>query len=165
MEKQIQSLNLSTNAINMYEHSTTVRVRYAETDRMDVVYYGNYAMYFEVARVEAMRSVGFSYKDMEDNGVMMTVLESHFRYLKPGKYDELLTIKTRIPEIPGVRIRFEYEVYNESMDLITEGWTTLAFLKKDSHHPTRPPGNLLALLKTNWKGCSSAVNLQFKITI
>ncbi|MDF2157403.1 thioesterase family protein [Algoriphagus sp. CAU 1675] len=131
----------------MYTAETQIRVRYAETDQMSYVYYGNYAMYFEVARVEAMRSIGFSYKQMEEEGIMMPVLESHFRYLKPGKYDELLTIKTKIPTLPGARIRFEYEVYNEENELITEGWTTLTFLKKESHQPTRPPGNLLALLK------------------
>lgn len=136
---------------NMFQAETQIRVRYAETDQMGYVYYGNYAMYFEVARVEAMRSAGFSYREMEDNGVMMPVLESHFRYLKPGKYDELLTIKTLIPELPGVRIRFEYEVLNEKEEVITQGWTTLAFLKKDSHQPTRPPENLLALLKPFFK--------------
>lgn len=130
----------------MFTAETQIRVRYAETDQMGYVYYGNYAMYFEVARVEAMRSSGFSYKGMEDEGVMMPVLESNIRYLKPGKYDELLTIKTRIPTLPGVRIRFEYEVFNEANELITEGWTTLTFLKKDSHKPTRPPHNLLDLL-------------------
>lgn len=132
----------------MYQAETQLRVRYAETDQMSYVYYGNYAMYFEVARVEAMRSIGFSYKQMEDEGVMMPVLESHFKYIKPGKYDELLTIKTKIPELPGVRIKFEYEVYNEENELITEGWTILTFLKKDSHRPTRPPQNLLDLLKS-----------------
>ncbi|MBN7817114.1 acyl-CoA thioesterase [Algoriphagus pacificus] len=131
----------------MYQSETQVRVRYAETDQMSYVYYGNYAMYFEVGRVEAMRNIGFSYKGMEEDGIMMPVLESHYTYLKPGKYDELLTIKTTIPEIPGVRIKFEYEVYNQENELITKGWTTLAFLKKDSHQPTRPPQNLLALLK------------------
>ncbi len=131
----------------MYTAETQIRVRYAETDQMSYVYYGNYAMYFEVARVEAMRSIGFSYRQMEEEGVMMPVLESHFSYLKPGKYDELLTIKTVIPTLPGVRIRFEYQVFNEAHELITEGWTTLAFLKKDTHQPTRPPHNLLALLK------------------
>lgn len=131
----------------MYTAETQIRVRYAETDQMSYVYYGNYAMYFEVARVEAMRSIGFSYKEMENEGVMMPVLESHFHYFKPGKYDELLTIKTTIPTLPGVRIRFEYQVFNEQQDLITEGWTVLTFLKKDSHRPTRPPYNLLALLK------------------
>jgi acyl-CoA thioester hydrolase len=131
----------------MYTAETQIRVRYAETDQMSYVYYGNYAMYFEVARVEAMRSVQFSYKQMEEEGVMMPVLESHFKYHKPGKYDELLTIKTKIPNMPGVRIRFEYEVYNEQEELITEGWTVLTFLKKETHQPTRPPQNLLALLK------------------
>lgn len=131
----------------MYQAETQIRVRYAETDQMSYVYYGNYAMYFEVARVEAMRSIGFSYKEMEDEGVMMPVLESHFRYLKPGKYDELLTIKTTIPSFPSARIRFEYQVFNMQEELITEGWTILTFLKKDSHRPTRPPHNLLALLK------------------
>ncbi|WP_297338109.1 thioesterase family protein [Algoriphagus sp.] len=131
----------------MYQAETELRVRYAETDQMSYVYYGNYAMYFEVARVEAMRSIGFSYNQMEQEGVIMPVLESHFRYLKPGKYDELLRIKTKIPLLPGVRIRFEYEVYNEQNELITEGWTTLTFLKKESHQPTRPPKNLLDLLK------------------
>lgn len=131
----------------MYISETQIRVRYAETDQMSYVYYGNYAMYFEVGRVEAMRKIGFSYKEMEDNGIMMPVLESHYTYLKPGKYDELLTIKTRIPTFPGVKIKFEYEVINEQNELITKGWTTLAFLKKGSHQPTRPPQNLLALLK------------------
>jgi acyl-CoA thioester hydrolase len=131
----------------MYISETQIRVRYAETDQMSYVYYGNYAMYFEVGRVEAMRKIGFSYKEMEDNGIMMPVLESHYTYLKPGKYDELLTIKTRIPSLPGVKIKFEYEVINEQNELITKGWTTLAFLKKGSHQPTRPPQNLLALLK------------------
>ena len=131
----------------MYISETQIRVRYAETDQMSYVYYGNYAMYFEVGRVEAMRKIGFSYKEMEDNGIMMPVLESHYAYLKPGKYDELLTIKTRIPSLPGVKIKFEYEVINEQNELITKGWTTLAFLKKGSHQPTRPPQNLLALLK------------------
>jgi acyl-CoA thioester hydrolase len=131
----------------MYTAETQIRVRYAETDQMSYVYYGNYAMYFEVARVEAMRSINFSYKQMEEEGVMMPVLESYVKYHKPGKYDELLTIKTAIPAMPGVRIRFEYEVFNEQFELITEGWTTLAFIKKDNHQPTRPPQNLLALMK------------------
>ncbi|MCS5491826.1 acyl-CoA thioesterase [Algoriphagus limi] len=131
----------------MYQADTQIRVRYAETDQMSYVYYGNYAMYFEVGRVEAMRQIGFSYAKMEEEGVMMPVLESHYRYLKSGKYDELLTIRTKIPTLPGVKIRFEYEVFNESGELITEGWTVLAFLKKENHQPTRPPQNLLALMK------------------
>ncbi|WP_373492916.1 acyl-CoA thioesterase [Aquiflexum sp.] len=131
----------------MFQANTSIRVRYAETDQMGYVYYGNYAMYFEVARVEALRSAGFSYKQMEDDGVIMPVLELHTQFIKPGIYDELLTIKTTIPELPGIRIRFEYEVLNEANEIITKGWTTLTFLKKDNHRPCRPPQYLLDLLK------------------
>lgn len=130
----------------MFKAQTQIRVRYAETDQMGYVYYGNYAMYFEVARVEALRSVGFSYREMEDSGILMPVLESHISYLKPGKYDDLLTIQTVIPEAPGVKIRFEYQVTNEVGDQIALGWTTLAFLRKENHQPTRPPRDLLQLL-------------------
>ncbi len=131
----------------MFQAETQVRVRYAETDQMGYVYYGNYAMYFEVGRVEALRSVGFSYKRMEADGIMMPVLEQQTKYLKPGKYDELLTIKVKIPEMPGIRITFEYEVLNEASELITTGKTTLTFLKTDTHRPSRPPQYLLGILK------------------
>ena len=132
---------------NMFVGEHQIRVRYAETDQMGYVYYGNYAMYYEVGRVEALRDAGFSYRRMEEDGIMMPVLESHIKYLKPGKYDELLTIRTVIREMPGVRIRFEYEVINEEGELINEGETTLAFLRTDSHRPCRPPAYLVDLLK------------------
>ena len=131
----------------MFTSETQIRVRYAETDQMGYVYYGNYAMYFEVARVESLRAAGFSYKQMEDDGVIMPVLELHTQFVKPGKYDELLTIRTTIPEMPGIRIKFEYEVVNETGETITKGWTSLTFLKKDSHKPCRPPKYLLDLLQ------------------
>lgn len=131
----------------MFQAETTIRVRYAETDQMGYVYYGNYAMYFEVGRVEALRKAGFSYRQMEEDGIIMPVLENQTKYLRPGKYDELLTIKTTIPEMPGVRIKFTYEVYNESAELITEGSTLLTFLKKDTHKPSRPPKYLLDLIR------------------
>ncbi|WP_194776809.1 acyl-CoA thioesterase [Pararhodonellum marinum] len=131
----------------MFQASTSLRVRYAETDQMGYVYYGHYAMYFEVARVEALRSAGYSYRQMEEEGIIMPVLESNIKYLKPGKYDELLTIKTQINEMPGIRIKFSYEVFNETNDLITTGTTTLTFLKKETHKPSRPPAYLIALLQ------------------
>lgn len=131
----------------MFQAETTIRVRYAETDQMGYVYYGNYAMYFEVGRVEALRKAGFSYRQMEEDGIIMPVLKNQTKYLRPGKYDELLTIKTTIPEMPGVRIKFTYEVYNESAELITEGSTLLTFLKKDTHKPSRPPKFLLDLIR------------------
>lgn len=131
----------------MFTSETHIRVRYAETDQMGYVYYGNYAMYFEVARVESLRAAGFSYKKMEEDGIIMPVLELHTQFVRPGKYDELLTVRTRIPEMPGIRIKFDYEVVNEKDETITKGWTTLTFLKKDSHRPCRPPQYLLDLLQ------------------
>jgi acyl-CoA thioester hydrolase len=129
VEKQTQSLNLSTNTINMYEHATTVRVRYAETDRMDVVYYGNYAMYFEVGRVEAIRNLGISYKALEEMGIILPVVELNIKYLRPAKYDDLITIKSQIKELPQDHvIIFDQEVYNESGKLLTIGQVKLYFM-------------------------------------
>ncbi|GGZ35818.1 thioesterase [Echinicola pacifica] len=131
----------------MFTANTQVRVRYAETDQMGYVYYGNYAMYFEVARVEALRQIGYSYRNMEENGVMMPVLEHYSRYFKPGKYDELLTIKVEIQKMPSVKVRFDYSIYNEAEELIHQGHTILTFIKKESHRPCRPPQDLVDLLE------------------
>jgi len=132
VEKQLQSLNLSTNTIFMYEHATTVRVRYAETDRMDVVYYGNYAMYFEIGRVEAIRNLGVSYKELEDMGIILPVVELNIKYLRPAKYDDLITIKSQIKELPKDHvIIFDQEVYNESGKLLTIGQVKLYFMDAD----------------------------------
>src|SRR3954462_7997031 len=97
----------------MLSHEIQVRVRYSETDQMSYVYYGNYAVYLEVARVETFRKIGFSYKALEEAGVMMPVLEYKTKYIRPARYDDLLTIKVMVKTNPGVRIHFEYEIYNE----------------------------------------------------
>ncbi len=131
----------------MYQSSTTVRVRYAETDQMGYVYYGYYAMYYEVARVESLRQLGITYKEIEEMGVIMPVLENRSRYIAPGRYDELLRIVTTIKEKPGVRIRFEYQVFNEENKLINEGETLLAFVDKKSNRPCRPPREMQAVLE------------------
>jgi acyl-CoA thioester hydrolase len=131
----------------MFTKEHQIRVRYAETDQMGYVYYGNYAAYYEVGRVEALRSVGYSYREMEESGVMMPVLENHSRFILPGRYDEQLTIKTSIREMPGVRIRFHYEIINENHKLIHEGETLLTFLNTVSHKPCRPPARFMELLK------------------
>ncbi len=111
MEKQISVVNLCTITIYMYEHQTTVRVRYAETDPMNVVYYGNYAQYFEVGRVESFRELGFSYKIIEELGIMLPVVELNIKYLRPARYDDLLTIKSQIKTLPtDHRIIFDQEI-------------------------------------------------------
>lgn len=127
----------------MYTSETQIRVRYAETDQMDVVYYGNYAQYFEVGRVEAIRQIGLSYKDMEATGVILPVVELTAKYLRPAHYDDLLTIRTTIRELPvDHRIVFHQEVYNEAGTLLTVGRVTLYFLQKDTMEKTKMPAYL-----------------------
>ncbi|WP_118194848.1 acyl-CoA thioesterase [Albibacterium indicum] len=123
----------------MFTFKCNIRVRYGETDQMGYVYYGNYAEYYEVARVEMLRSLGTSYKDMEDSGVMMPVLDLFCKYIKPGRYDENLTITVSIKEKPGVRIKFHYEIHNEQNELINLGETTLVFVDMESGRPCMPP--------------------------
>ena len=131
----------------MYRFETNIRVRYAETDQMGFVYYGNYATYYEVTRVEALRSLGISYKILEDKGVLMPVLENWSKYIRPAKYDDLLTIKLILKEMPAMRITFEYEVFNEDKKLINLGSTTLVFLDKSSGKPIQVPDVVQDVLK------------------
>lgn len=135
----------------MYQASTTVRVRYGETDQMGYVYYGVYAMYYEVARVESLRQLGLTYKEIEAMGVIMPVLENHSRFIAPGRYDELLTIVTTVREKPGVKIRFEYEIFNEENRLIHQGETLLAFVDQKSNRPCRPPQEMQKVLEPYFK--------------
>ena len=112
---------------------------------MGYVYYGNYATYYEVARVEALRNLGFSYSKLEDMGMMMPVIESKFRYIKPAVYDEILTIKVTIPAFPTARIQFIYEIRNSDNELINTGETTLVFIDIASGKPRRVPEVLAEL--------------------
>lgn len=114
----------------MYTSEVKVRVRYSETDRMGYVYYGNYASFFEVARMEALRDIGMPYLRMEEEGFFLPVLEYKVRYLKPAYYDDLLIIRTTIPQLPSVKIMFSYEVFGEDGQKLNEAETTLVFINK-----------------------------------
>ena len=128
----------------MYIAEKTIRVRYAETDQMGYVYYGNYATYYEVARTEALRKLGLSYKKLEEEeGVMLPVLENHSKYLQPARYDDQIRIVVKVPEEPAVRITFTYELYNEDNTLINTGKTVLVFVNKESGRPCRAPEEML----------------------
>lgn len=131
----------------MYSHTTEIRVRYAETDQMGYVYYGNYATYFEVARVEAMKALGISYKHLEEIGIMMPVLELKTKYIRPAKYDDLLTIRLMVRTMPSLRITFEYETYNPAGELLNKAETTLVFVSKKTMKPIQPPNELIEALK------------------
>ena len=127
----------------MFISETQIRVRYAETDQMNVVYYGNYAQYFEVGRAESIRQLGFTYKDMETMGVIMPVVEMHCRYVRPAQYDDLLTIKTTLKELPDAhRIEFHQEVFNETGKLLTSGRVVLYFMKANGMEKATMPEQL-----------------------
>jgi len=123
----------------MFVFDHQIRVRYAETDQMGYVYYGNYAAFYEIARTEMLRSTGISYKELEEMGVMLPVTEMKTKYLKPGKYDDLITIRVTIRQKPAVRIIFEYELFNESGELLNQGETTLGFDNMEKNRPCMPP--------------------------
>lgn len=133
-------------------HTThTIRVRYAETDPMKYVYYGNYATYFEVGRVELFRELGMPYEEIERLGFWLPVSQFSIKYLKPALYDQNLEIHTFIKKIPGVRIEFEYEIYNDSKEKITEAKTTLFFLDSKKNKIVKCPDFLMNLIQKNWK--------------
>jgi len=127
----------------MITHEITFRVRYGETDQMGYVYYGNYAQYFEMGRVEWLRNLGTSYKRMEASGIMLPVLNLNVDYIKPAKYDDLLTLKTTLIKKPSVRIEFEFKLYDESKELLTEGFTSLVFIDMNKNKPTRAPNFIM----------------------
>ncbi len=134
----------------MFVSEVKIRVRYGETDRMGYVYYGNYAEYFEVARVEALREMGMNYKEMEENGIMLPVYMFSVKYMKPAFYDDMLTIKTSIKEIPKARITFSHEIYNEKSELLNTGEVTLVFIDIKSNKPTAAPEAFLSKLKKHF---------------
>jgi acyl-CoA thioester hydrolase len=131
----------------MYTSTTKIRVRYAETDMMGYVYYGNYATYFEVARVEAIKKLGFSYRRMEDEGIALPVLEFSIKYYKPAFYDDELRIETTISELPKARISFTYQTFNEKNELINEAATTLVFINKSTQRPCAAPDDFIEAMK------------------
>ena len=119
----------------MIQYTIKGRVRYAETDQMGYVYYGNYATYFEVARVETFRSIGFSYKELEDSGILMPVVNLNTKYMKPLFYDEEYSVKVTVSKRPTVKIIFDYEVFNSKNELTTTGETVLVFVDKNTGRP------------------------------
>jgi acyl-CoA thioester hydrolase len=123
----------------MREFEFKVRVRYAETDQMAVVYHGNYAQYFEMGRVEWLRNLGLSYKWMEENGIMLPVVSLTMNYKKPARYDDLIRVKTIFKSQTSVKIEFDYEIFNETDELLTTGTSMLVFVDMKTGRPTLPP--------------------------
>lgn len=131
----------------MYTHETRLRVRYSETDRMGYVYYGNYAEYLEVARVEMLRSAGIAYRALEDEGVMLPVRELKIVYHKPARYDDEIVVRTEIRMLPTVRVVFHYTVLHADGALLSEAETTLVFVDASTGRPRTAPDRVLRALK------------------
>lgn len=131
----------------LFDNQTKLRVRYGETDQMRYCYYGNYAQYFEVGRVEAMRSVGMSYREMEERGIMLPVSDFSVKYHVPARYDDELTITTSIVAVKGARLLFDYTIHNEKGDLVAKAHTTLVFVSVDTMRPKKAPEDFLEMLK------------------
>lgn len=129
-----------------FECTTQVRVRYGETDQMGYCYYGNYAQFFEVGRVEALRSIGLSYKDIEASGIMLPVSSFKVDFLAPAFYDDLLDIQTKITKLEGAQLTFDYKAIRDSQ-ILALGSTILVFVDKKNMRPTRPPHNFLYLIQ------------------
>jgi acyl-CoA thioester hydrolase len=133
----------------MFTTETQIRVRYAETDQMGVVYHSNYFLYFESARAESIRQLGFTYAEMEKTGIVMPVIDVHCRYLRPAVYDDLLTIKTILKELPvHHKIEFHHEVFNEKNEMLAAGKIILYFMEAKTMKRTTMPAQLLEKLQT-----------------
>ncbi|GHA34767.1 thioesterase [Salinimicrobium marinum] len=130
----------------MKSYTTYVKVRYAETDQMGVVYHGNYAQYLELARIEWLGDLGISYKEMEENGIMLPVYELNLKYLKSAKFDDVLRIETRLSGRPNVKIEFDYQIFNQDDELLTEAHTVLVFMDVERKRPVKCPEYVLEKL-------------------
>ena len=135
----------------MLAHEYTFRVMYPETDKMGTVHHSNYARYYETARWELFRSIGISYYSVEEAGYMLPVIRMNFRFLKTTNYDDLLTVKTTLKAIKGVRIWFTYKLYNEQNELVNEAETELAFVEKNTWKPCATPEFVIKAIEKNHK--------------
>lgn len=127
----------------MKYNTISFRVRYGETDQMGVVYHGNYAQYLEMGRVEWLRKLGISYKEMEENGIMLPVINLNIKYLKSAYYDHLIFVKTILKKTPSVRIEFDYIITNEKEEVLVEANTVLVFMNVSKKRPIKCPDFIL----------------------
>ncbi|MDH3251664.1 MAG: acyl-CoA thioesterase [Ignavibacteria bacterium] len=133
----------------MIEHSTFVRVRYADTDQMRFVYYGKFFEYFEQGRSDLLRSIGLPYPEIEAMGLILPVIEAHAEYKKAARYDDELMVVTRLKDKPIARVRIDYEVYKvDDPELLAEGYTIHSFVNASTSKPTRAPAQFTEAIET-----------------
>ncbi len=126
---------------------TTYRIRYADTDQMGVVYYGNYPRFYEIGRSEMIRDLGYTYRELEKTGVFMPVASLTAQYRMPLYYDELITIETSIKKLPQARMVFFHTIYNSKHELVHTAEVTLVFLSKETSRPVRVPEYMIKALQ------------------
>ena len=127
----------------MFITETQIRIHYALTDQMGVVYHGHYAQFYEIGRAEAIRQIGYTYKDIEEMGIIMPVVDIYSRFLRPAKYDDLITVRTVLKELPNHhKIVFHHEIYNEQDELLNTGDITLYFINADTMKRCELPAEL-----------------------
>jgi len=134
----------------MQSNIIKIRVRYSETDQMSFVYHGNYAQYFEMGRTEWLRELGITYKNMEESGIMLPVISLNINFIKPAKYDDLLSLKTILIKKPTAKIEFNYELRNESDELLTTANSTLVFVNMKTNRPMRIPTSILEKIENHF---------------
>ena len=132
-------------------HETQIRVTYKDTDRMGYSYYGNYPTYYEIGRTEFLRELDLTYKQLEDDGFLLPIVKMNIQYLKPARYDDLLTIKTYYKKLHSVKVEFEYEIFNSKQELINKGYTLLAFVNVETRKPTQAPQYYLDVMNKYFK--------------
>jgi len=133
----------------MFTTETQIRIHYALTDQMGVVYHGHYAQFYEIGRSEAIRAIGFSYKDIEAMGIIMPVVDIHSRFLRPARYDDLITVKTTLRQIPiHHKIVFHSEIYNQEDALLNTGDVTLYFMEAKTMKRCEMPAELKTKLQS-----------------
>ena len=133
----------------MYKNTTSIRVRYSETDQMGVVHHSNYAHFFEIGRTEWLRSLGISYKQLEKSGIILPVISLSCSFKKSAYYDELITVHTFLKRKPSVKIEFDYTIMNENNEILCTGNTILAFINISTKKPTRCPENIINRITEN----------------
>ncbi len=131
----------------LYSFDCSIRVWYKHTDQMGICHHSNYICYYEAARSEWMRALGLPFSEVERRGIMMPILEVQSKYLRPARYDELLTVRIMLKELPAARITFHYEIYNEQGQLLNTGMTQLGFIHSDTRRPCRCPEWFAELLR------------------
>ena len=128
-----------------------IRVRYKETDAMGVVHHSNYVVYYEQARTELLRSFGTTYREMEERGIMLPVSEVTMKFFRPAFYDEVLTVRITMPELPGARLIFDHEVFNAQGELLNTGRVVLGYVNAATRRPCRAPAAHVDLFRAYFK--------------